>query len=105
MSIPKTTGLRRFLIFTTPHAGDPLWLNPCVELDDSTNPATPIHYEDMAVLEQVILKIARDRARSQGFDAGAKEVLQTFGLTRDEYYKRKKENVAKKPIDNKNPKE
>jgi len=86
----KVPGMRRFMVFCQPHAGDPLWLNPVIELDDSTDPATPIEYTDIRVLEQVVLDLGRDMQRAAGFNAGAKDVLNTFGLTHTEYYARKK---------------
>ena len=93
----KIKGMRRFMVFTQPHA----WLNPVVELDDSTSPPTPIEYTDSRVLEQVILDLSRALARASGFNAGAADVLKTFGLTHDDYFTRKKANKeAKKSIDN-----
>jgi len=86
----KVKGMRRFMVFCKPHAGDPAWLHPVVELDDSTEPATPIEYTDIRVLEQVVLDLGRDMQRAAGFNAGAKEVLDTFGLTHQEYYASKK---------------
>lgn len=99
-SKPKIPGLRRFMVFTQPHSMDPAWAHPVVELDDSTEPATSIEYDDIVILEQVILQLGRDRARSAGYNAGAKNVLDTFGLTPADYLARKKANkVAKNSVD------
>lgn len=95
----RIPGVRQFMVFTQPHPADPKWEHPVVELDGSTEPATPIEYDDIVVLEQVILTLGRDRARSAGFNAGAKNVLDTFGLTPQNYLDRKKENKSKKAID------
>jgi hypothetical protein len=84
------------MVFTQPHAGDPSWLAPVVELDDSTTPATPIEYTDSTVLEGLILDLSRARARAAGFNAGAQFVLDTFGLTTKDFLARKKANAEEK---------
>ena len=94
-------GLRRFMVFTQPHARDPSWLTPVVELDDSTTPATPIEYTDSTVLEGLILDLSRARARAAGFNAGAQLVLDTFGLTTKDFLARKKANAVKQPEEKK----
>jgi hypothetical protein len=96
----KVDGLRRFMVFTKPHMGDPAWLTPVVELDDSTDPATPVEYQDFRVLEQVVMDLGRARDRAAGYNAGAKEVLAVFGLSAAEYVAKKKANLAaKKSLD------
>ncbi len=88
---------RRFKVFTTPHVNDPKWETPVIELEenpDSTKPPTPIEYQDMQVLEQVVLQIGRDRARASGFNAGAQAVLKTFGLTIEDYLKKRAESKS-----------
>lgn len=97
--MPKIPGARRFIVFTAPHAGDPKWETPVVELDDNDDPkkpAVPIEYRDGDVIEAVVNKLQRDRARSAGYNAGAQNVLTTFGLTPKDYYTRVKENDEKK---------
>jgi hypothetical protein len=96
----KIDGLRRFMVFTKPHIGDPAWLTPVVELDDSTDPATPVEYQDFRVLEQVVLDLGRSRDRAAGYNAGAKEVLAVFGLSAAEYVEKKKAKLAAKKATN-----
>lgn len=96
----RIPGVRRFMVFTIPHKRDPQLKTPVVELDDSTDPATPIEYDSTNVIEKVVLDLARDRARSSGFNAGAQAVLETFGLTIPEYIARRKANKeVKKTLD------
>ena len=96
----RIPGVRRFMVFTIPHKRDPQLKTPVVELDDSTDPATPIEYDSTDVIEKVVLDLARDRARSSGFNAGAQAVLETFGLTIPEYIARGKANKeVKKTLD------
>ena len=89
--------IRRFMVFTAPHSGDPKWETPVVEMEenpDPTKPPTPVEYQDMQVIEQVILQLGRDRARAAGYNAGAKHVLDTFGLTVADLRARVKANKA-----------
>lgn len=92
----RIPGCRQFMVFTMPHRRDPELKTPVIELDGSTNPPTPIEYEDTSVIEGVILNLARDRARAAGYNSGAKAVLDTYGLTVPDYLAKKK---SKKLID------
>jgi len=100
----KNPNVRRFMVFTAPHAGDPKWETPVVELEEGADgkPGVPIEYQDTKVIEQVILDLSRDRARAAGFNAGGKHVLKTFGLTLEDFKNKLKANqgATKKPLDN-----
>lgn len=95
--MPKINGARRFMIFTQAHLADPQWVTPVVEFEDYEDgrQAAPIEYQDVDELERVVRDMVRARARAAGYDSGAKAVLQTFGLTAEDYYKRVKENKEK----------
>jgi hypothetical protein len=95
----KIPGSRQFLVFTQPHKRDPELKTPVIEIDGSTEPATEIPYEDTEVIEQVILSLARQRARSSGYNAGAQAVLTAYSLTINDYIAKRKENKAKKALD------
>jgi len=90
----KIPGSRQFLVFTQPHKRDPELKTPVIELDAETG--TPIEYENTEVIEQVILGLARQRARSAGYNAGAQAVLEAYGYTIADYLAKRKENKAKK---------
>ena len=92
----RILGVRRFMVLTLPHKRDPQLKTPVIELDDSTDPATPIEYDSTDVIEKVVLDLARDRARSSGYDAGAQTVLKTFGLTIQDYLQKRAELKNKK---------
>jgi hypothetical protein len=85
------------MVFTTPHLADPQWVTPVVEFEDQEDgrQAAPIEYTDTEELERTVRQLTKDKARAAGYDAGAKAVLQTFGLTAEDYYKRVKENKEK----------
>jgi hypothetical protein len=87
------------LVFTQPHQRDPELKTPVIEIDGSTEPPTEIPYQDTEVIEQVILGLARQRARSSGYNSGAQAVLDTFGFTIPDYLAKRKENKAKKVLD------
>ena len=97
----RIPGVRQFMVFTLPHKRDPELKTPVIELDGSTEPPTPIEYDTTEVIEKVVLDLARDRARSAGYNAAAQAVLNTFGLTIPDYLARRKANkdTAKKPLD------
>lgn len=95
----KIKGMRQFMVFTLPHERDPELKTPVIELDCSADVETPIEYENTEVIEQVILGLARQRARSSGYNAGAQAVLDTYGLTIADYLAKRKENKAKKALD------
>ena len=97
----RIPGVRQFMVFTLPHKRDPQLKTPVIELDNSTIPPTPIEYDTTEVIEKVVLDLARDRARSSGYNAGAQAVLETFGLTIPDYLARKKANKESKtnPVD------
>ena len=88
----KIKGLRQFLVFTLPHERDPELKTPVIELDTETG--TPIEYANTEVIEKVVLDLARQRARSSGFNAGAQAVLKTFGLTIEDYLKKRAESKS-----------
>lgn len=95
--MPKINGARRFICFTKPHMADPQWVTPVVEFEDQEDgrQAAPIEYTDTEELERVVSDMTKARARAAGFNAGAANVLSTFGLTTEDYYKRVKENKEK----------
>ena len=95
----RIPGSRQFLVFTQPHQRDPELKTPVIEIDGSTEPPTEITYEATDVIEQVILSLARQRARSAGYNSGAQAVLDAFGLTIPDYLAKRKENKAKKSLD------
>ena len=90
----KIKGLRQFLVFTLPHERDPELKTPVIELDCTSDQETPIEYENTEVIERVVLDLARQRARSSGFNAGAQAVLKTFGLTIEDYLKKRAESKS-----------
>jgi hypothetical protein len=92
----RIPGSRQFLVFTQPHQRDPELKTPVIEIDGSTEPETQIPYENTEVIEQVILGLARQRARSTGYNAGAQAVLDAYGFTIKDYLAKRKENKAKK---------
>lgn len=96
----RVPGARQFLVFTLPHQRDPELETPVIELDMSTTPATEIPYQSTEVIEKVVLDLARQRARSSGYNAGAQAVLNTYGLTIKDYVAKRKENKLKKSLDN-----
>ena len=95
--MPKVKGARRFIVFCHPHMADPSWVTPIVEFEDREDgqQAAPIEYQDADELERVVRKVQLDRARASGYNAGAKNVLDTFELKIEDYYKRVKENKEK----------
>jgi hypothetical protein len=95
----KIPGSRQFLVFTQPHQRDPELKTPVIEIDGSTDPATEIPYQDTEVIEQVILSLGRQRARSAGYNAGAQAVLDAYDLKITDYLAKRKENKAKKALD------
>lgn len=95
----RIPGARQFLVFTKPHQRDPKLEVPVIELDGSTVPPTPVEYADTDVMEKVVLDLARQRARSSGYNAGAQAVLDTYGLTIQDYLKKKAENKVQKDLD------
>lgn len=99
MNKERIPGVRRFLVFTQPHQRDPELITPVIELDGSTEPATEIPYGDTEVIEKVVLDLARQRARSTGYNAGAQAVLSAYGLTTKDYVIKRKENQLKKDLD------
>ena len=90
----KIKGMRQFMVFCQPHERDPELKTPVIELDAETG--TPIEYENTEVIEKVVLDLARQRARSAGYNAGAQAVLDTYGLTINDYLAKRKELKAKK---------
>jgi len=56
----------------------------------------PIEYDNTEAIEQVILGLARQRARSSGYNAGAQAVLDAYGYTIADYLTKRKENKEKK---------
>jgi hypothetical protein len=97
----RIPGVRQFMVFTLPHKRDPELKTPVIELDGSTEPPTPIEYDSTEVIEKVVLDLARDRARSAGYNAGAKAVLDVFDFTIEDYLVRRKvKRAAKKALDN-----
>ena len=95
----KIKGMRQFMVFTLPHERDPELKTPVIELDCSAETETAIEYDSTEVIEQVILSLARQRARSAGYNSGAQAVLDAFGLTIPDYLAKRKENKAKKSLD------
>lgn len=94
-------GMRRFMVFTQPHPADPELKTPVVELDNSTEPATPIEYDNLDVIEGVILSLGRQMARAKGYNAGAQAVLDAYGLTINDYMAKRKQNKSQKELDKK----
>ena len=90
----KIKGLRQFMVFCQPHERDPELKTPVIELDAETG--TPIEYETTEVIEQVVLSLARQRARYAGYNAGAQAVLDTYGYTINDYLAKRKEVKTKK---------
>ena len=90
----KIKGMRQFMVFTLPHERDPELKTPVIELDTETG--TPIEYANTEVIEKVVLDLARQRARSAGYNAGAQAVLDTYGFTINDYIAKRKEVKAKK---------
>ena len=90
----KIKGMRQFMVFCQPHERDPELKTPVIELDAETG--TPIEYETTEVIEQVVLSLARQRARSAGYNAGAQAVLDAFGFTIQDYLAKRKEVKTKK---------
>ena len=95
----KIVGSRQFLVFTQPHQRDPELKVPVIEIDGSTEPPTEIEYDNLDVIEGVILSLARQMARAKGYNAGAQAVLDAYGLTTTDYVAKRKENKAKKALD------
>lgn len=94
----RIPGSRQFLVFTQPHQRDPELKTPVIELDGETE----IKYDNTEVIEQVVLDLARQRARSAGYNAGAQAVLDVFGFKIEDYLIRRREKKAalKKALDN-----
>ena len=90
----KIKGMRQFMVFCQPHERDPELKTPVIELDADTG--APIEYENTEVIEKVVLDLARQRARSSGYNAGAQAVLDTYGLTINDYIAKRKELKTKK---------
>ena len=90
----KIKGMRQFMVFCQPHERDPELKTPVIELDAETG--TPIEYENTEVIEKVVLDLARQRARSSGYNNGAQAVLDTYGFTINDYLAKRKEVKAKK---------
>ena len=90
----KIKGMRQFMVFCQPHERDPELKTPVIELDAETG--TPIEYETTEVIEKVVLDLARQRARSAGYNAGAQAVLDTYGYTINDYLAKRKEVKTKK---------
>ena len=93
-SLPK--GTRRLMIFTAPHVADPSWTIPVVEMEDQGQSTKPVEYYNTDVLESIVRNLVHDRARAEGYNAGAQFVLQTFGLTTKAFYEKVEENKKKK---------
>ena len=92
----KIKGMRQFIVFCQPHERDPELKTPVIELDCTSEQETPIEYENTEVIEKVVLDLARQRARSAGYNAGAQAVLDTYGYTINDYLAKRKELKAKK---------
>ena len=90
----KIKGMRQFMVFCQPHERDPELKTPVIELHAETG--TPIEYETTEEIEQVVLSLARQRARSAGYNAGAQAVLDAFGFTIQDYLAKRKEVKTKK---------
>lgn len=98
----RIPGSRQFLVFTQPHQRDPELKTPVIELEGDTE----IKYEDTEVIEKVVLDLARQRARSAGYNAGAQAVLDVFDLKIEDYLiRRRAKKAAKKALDNPTPNE
>jgi hypothetical protein len=95
----RIPGSRQFLVFTQPHQRDPELKTPVIEIDGSTEPPTEIPYDNTEVIEKVVLDLARQRARSTGYNSGAKAVLDAFGFTIPDYLAKRKDNKSKKALD------
>ena len=95
--MPQVKGCRRFCVFTTPHLADPSWVNPVIEMQDSSvpgeRPAT-VEYQDAEELIKVAVQLKADIARSAGYNAGAHHVLHLFGISFDEYIAAEKAAAA-----------
>ena len=89
----KIKGMRQFIVFTLPHQRDPELKTPVIELEES---GAEVEYADTVVIEQVVLDLARQRARSSGYNNGAQAVLDTYGFTINDYLAKRKEVKAKK---------
>ena len=89
----KIKGMRQFIVFTLPHQRDPELKTPVIELEES---GAEVEYADTVVIEQVVLDLARQRARSSGYNNGAQAVLDTYGFTINDYLAKRKEVQAKK---------
>jgi hypothetical protein len=95
----KIVGSRQFLVFTQPHNRDPELNTPVIEIDGSTEPPTEIPYDNLDVIESVILSLGRQMARAKGYNAGAQAVLDAYGLTIKDYVAKRKENKREKALD------
>ena len=81
-------GARRFVIFTQPHAADPHWATATYEMVDDPEdkrPADPIEYTDYNELLKIVLEAAFRRARAEGYNQAALDIMKLFGHTIDEY--------------------
>jgi hypothetical protein len=95
----RIPGCRQFMVFTIPHTRDPKLLTPVIELDGSTEPPTPIPYDNIDIIEKVVLDLGRAISRSSGYNAGAMAVLNTYGFTIQDFLAQKEANKAKKALD------
>lgn len=89
----KIKGMRQFIVFTLPHQRDPELKTPVIELEEG---GAEVEYADTVVIEQVVLDLARQRARSSGYNSGAQAVLDTYGYTINDYLAKRKEVKTKK---------
>ena len=89
----KIKGMRQFMVFCQPHQRDPELKTPVIELEES---GAEVEYADTVVIEQVVLDLARQRARSSGYNSGAQAVLDTYGYTINDYLAKRKEVKTKK---------
>ena len=89
----KIKGMRQFMVFCQPHQRDPELKTPVIEIEEG---GAEVEYADTVVIEQVVLDLARQRARSSGYNSGAQAVLDTYGYTINDYLAKRKELKAKK---------
>ena len=89
---------RRFVVYTEPHAQDPSWLNPVIEVQQNpSNGSWEVTkpYVDASELTTVAKEIVDRQAYAAAFNQGAANVMALFGHSPEEYYKAAKERKEK----------
>ncbi len=99
---------RRFVLYSEPHASDPAWINPVIEV--MCNPANGAWeitkpMSDAKEVSKAAKEIESRIMHREIFDKAAASILKAFGKTPDEYItlvkaQREKEKANAKPIAN-----